>query len=522
MSSRPNPSPTLYINPATLVGLGGLLVIVILVARGFSSYSMATAALPALAFLGLALFTHLHFSMAVCAACFFSTLTLPGLPFSLDLSKGFALVVVGRVFLDFILLRKDPARPVLGGRWGYAYLVLILLTLSVRGFGLRILGSENWGGGHAIAQIIGVTAFLASNRITLPQRTLRLALRAVILLSALPMLADLLFFASGGKIFHQFYLLQFTKGGLAIPLLAEVRGIGVWRLQRALIFAPLLALWVTHAYLTRRIRGPLFTLAILFSLGLVGLSGHRIGVITLLGALGVIFVLRIPQRMSQRALVLGFMGLGFIGLLYLTAPVLPRPFQRAVSFLPGLRIDPGVKLDAAGTVNSRVQLWHRALQGFEQYAWVGRGFALNAREMTDLQTFNNFRRLRGMSPDTVEEAYLSHDYHSGPVTLLIDLGVAGLLIGGFLLLRLAIDPVRDLARRSWQHQDLRVWYLVFAGYQAINVTTFFVIYGSHSAMLIILQTAALLHLIRNADLRAETEATPAPVEKTRVRHPVLR
>ena len=52
--------------------------------------------------------------------------------------------------------------------------------------------------------------------------------------------------------------------------------------------------------------------------------------------------------------------------------------------------------------------------------------------------------------------------------------------------------------------------------------SFFLIYGSHSAMLIILQTAALLHLIRNADQRPEAEPTPAPVEKPRVRHPVLR
>ncbi len=515
-----NPIPV-YLNPATLIGVAGLVTIVVLVAMGFSSGSLATAALPALAFLGLALFTHLQFSMAVCAATFFSTLTLPGLPFSLDLSKGFAMAVVARVFLDYIILRRAPPAPGLGGRWIWIYLAVILVTLKVRGFGLRVLGSESWGGGHVIAQLIVLSAFLASNRITLERPVLRWVLRGAVLLSALPMLADLLFFVSRGRIYHQFYLLQFTTGGLVIPLLSDILGVGVWRLQRALIFAPLLTLWVCQAFMARRLRPTLFWLGVGFCVLLIGLSGHRIGMITVLGILTISFILSGPGRMFQRVIGLAVLGVLLGGLTYAAAPHLPRPFQRTLAFLPGLPVDPIVKLDASGTVNSRLQLWRRALQETERYAWVGRGFALSPREMTELQIFNNYKRSRGMSPDIIEEAYLSHDYHNGPITLLIDLGVAGLLAGSLLMFRFIRDAVRDLRRRTWNHPDLRGWYLALTAYLVTNVITFFAVYVSHASMLTLLQIGILLQLTRNADQASDPAPAPVAHEQPLVRSTIL-
>lgn len=109
------------------------------------------------------------------------------------------------------------------------------------------------------------------------------------------------------------------------------------------------------------------------------------------------------------------------------ASKLPRAMQRTLSVLP-FDIDPGVRSEAQGSVEWRVDMWRAVLPDLPKYIWIGKGFAISP---TDLYLAEQ-ASLRGRSP-SFATSMLAGDYHNGPLSVYVPFGSFGSLAFLFFL-----------------------------------------------------------------------------------------
>lgn len=103
---------------------------------------------------------------------------------------------------------------------------------------------------------------------------------------------------------------------------------------------------------------------------------------------------------------------------------LPTSMQRALSILP-VDVDPVAAMDAQASNEWRFQMWQKLWPEVFHYLWLGKGYAINGQELemaTQLAAHGQ--------GDSADVALISGDFHNGPLSILIPLGVWGML--GFL------------------------------------------------------------------------------------------
>ena len=162
----------------------------------------------------------------------------------------------------------------------------------------------------------------------------------------------------------------------------------------------------------------------ILSISLIFLGGYRGALITV----GAIFVLQFFMEGLHRTKLLLVFAL--FGALVFTAMVpfaskLPFTVQRTLAFLP-LKLDPAARLSAQDTLNWRIEMWKALLPQVPRHLFLGKGFAI---------THEDYEMMGWNSPfQTVDASQqglaLSYDYHNGPLSVLIPIGIFGAI--GFL------------------------------------------------------------------------------------------
>jgi hypothetical protein len=154
---------------------------------------------------------------------------------------------------------------------------------------------------------------------------------------------------------------------------------------------------------------------------------------------------------------------------------LPLPMQRAVSFLP-VDVDPVAAADAEGSSQWRFTIWSRLWPEVHHYLWMGKGFNINGQELE----LANQLAMRG--GDNADVALISGDYHNGPLSILIPLGVWGVL--GFLWFIWA--SIRVLYRNyRYGDPELKTLNTLLLAYFVVQSFSFLVIFGGFYADLCI-------------------------------------
>jgi len=102
------------------------------------------------------------------------------------------------------------------------------------------------------------------------------------------------------------------------------------------------------------------------------------------------------------------------------APHLPYSFQRALSIF-NLPVSPQVELDTRNSNEWRLRMWAKVTPQIPQYLLLGKGFGINVRENTMTQEMVFSRR----EIDSSAAAQVAQDYHNGPLSVLIPLGIFG-------------------------------------------------------------------------------------------------
>jgi O-antigen ligase len=151
-------------------------------------------------------------------------------------------------------------------------------------------------------------------------------------------------------------------------------------------------------------------------------GGYRSMAINLLLTAAILFYL----EGLLRSRFLPVIVLGFV----LTAAVLvpfaskfPLSVQRSLAFLP-IPLDPQAEENAKGSSEWRKEIWMEALPLVPKYLVLGKGYAINIRELDQLGNSRGF----GATPaENAAGAAIAGDYHNGPLSVVIPFGILGVV-----------------------------------------------------------------------------------------------
>lgn len=432
---------------------------------------------------------------------FISGLRIPFLPGQLTMFQILAMVL-GTLLMLAQIINKKPNE--LSGRIRIcliAFGIILIFTMMVRGAGFKMFGDYKWGGTRYVSLFITMLFIYFSTTVKLSEKQWSIAIIGMMLAACLPMLAEMLFLFSKGKINQHYYFFQFAGStGAQFGNFMEQEEQG--RVQTAGAAGAMIFL---IPFLLMKFKGMnriFYLVLLLVSCILVGLSGHRAGFV-----MNLMFLLVYTFVIWHRNLARYFFVLGitcFFGLIIVIAigDRLPFAFQRALSWVPLVQFDRAAELSAQGTTDWRIQVWKDALYEVPQYFWIGKGYTFDHHALDAL-------RLTGGIDYTRRWASMSVAYHSGPLSLLIGMGIQGLIVGS-LILFFAVRQHWKLVRSSWHSPTLQRLHLVLAVKFFTMIVAFYFIYGDvYLSFPNFFVYMAILAGLRLSDQRL----APAPVDK---------
>ena len=295
------------------------------------------------------------------------------------------------------------------------FLINMIVIIIFRGSGLAILGDIKVGGGAYILWISSIAALYFCKYISLSYRQSKYLIIGWLLLPLLNPLLEWLTIKTGGAIYPitQYFNIKFgtlyqaivtqdletiRAGTVPISVFFQILSLLVLARKQSLILFSIFAILGGIAILFTGFRSYLVAYAIVTFVSAYFLTKNKNTILT--------FAL-----VSTTSL--------YISLLLLIDYV-SFAIQRAVSFIPGLKVE-GIALEnALETTTWRIEIWQLAIRDFWNYAFVGRGLAWEIKGWSNLFHGNWYQ--------TPAFFYANHNYHSGPITLIIDYGLPGTIL----------------------------------------------------------------------------------------------
>ena len=488
----------------------GILGTVYIAAKGIQSGNAILLALPIAFFSGMFFVANPAAIIILFVGLKSSMVTLPILPSGMNLSRCFILAFVGLTCAKALALQDIRVDKSKVSGLVLLYGGVIVLHMFIRGFGLRILGGDSWGGVEAIAQLLFVALFVFRNSLILTERQWLFAFILSVFAASVPMMADLVYILSHGRIVEQFAFVQMITSALLSGYHSPQFG-GIWRLQRAAFFG-LGMLHLSYFLLVlKRLRPHMFGALIGVAALLIGLSGHRLVVAKALVFVFSIYILRYPGRRVRATVRLSISMVLIYITLFFGVRYLPVAIQRSVAFVPGIPVATLATYDAAGTTKWRIILWKRSLKSWRQYFWVGKGLSIDPQELQSVERSMDIARMYGRIPDFFARTIALRDYHNGPIALLLDLGIGGLLLGLLIPLVLLREGFKVNDQWVWNSEQLRILHTILLANFISQVVIFVMLYGDVRSIMNLLFSGTLLAGIRASDkalaeAHAETSA----------------
>ena len=382
------------------------------------------------------------------------------------------------------------------------FCLVLIVTMLGRGVGLRVLGSSQMGGRFYFQQLSCAIFPLVFAACRWDERLLPRLLLAQCLLTTTYLVSDFVFSFAAGPMF---LLLQFFElPGDALNFEAAAQQLGLRRFQslgivgQGLFFALLLSFNFREFLTLRRWYLPLLAAGSLI-FGLV--SGHRwVLVMTGLTALYAMWSQRFFS--ARNSCLMALLALLCLAVTYTFSRELPLTVQRAVSFLPGIRVDSQAYVDAASTLHTRALLRQVGWQMVPDYLWLGRGFGLNAAVDYSYQ----------WEPTTVTWHANQGRFYNGPIGLLVNTGLSGAVCMGLFLwagTALALRIIWRLRRDGCADSMARACSVVASLWLA-HTTAFIFIHGDveHALKTFMFLAGVLLVCDRHLQHRAVLAQTP--------------
>jgi hypothetical protein len=425
---------------------------------------------------------------------------LPGRPdaWFLGILLSFAISFTHRILDKRIQFLSVPSvsRPLL-----FLTAVVISTAMLRGGFGLRSLGGDDVGGKRYFLLLVGILGFFAITVREFPRKQALTFLALFLLGRALVAFGDLYRFVPSflHPVIYALFPPTAMEGMGVMEGLNRYAGVAN---AAAGLFAFVLARHGIHKALNvdHRWFAVLVLCAVLSMLG-----GFR----NILISLAVIFAIQFwLEGMFRTKWPLFFV---VMGVLMATAVFpfvdrLPLSMQRTLAFLP-VDIDPVARADAEGSSDWRVQMWRLAAADAPKYLLLGKGYLISKDDfayMTSTWT-------QGEVGAENRGSYIAGDYHNGPLSLIMPLGIWGVV--GFLWF---IYAGGRALYRNYQYGGLHyktINTFLFATYVA-QVLMFFFVFGSvHSQMFQFTGLVGFSVALNGGIAEPERMEAPAPEAK---------
>jgi hypothetical protein len=299
-------------------------------------------------------------------------------------------------------------------------LAVVLGTAFLHGgFGLRSFGSATYGGRNYVYIFAAIAGYFALSSQRIPLEKAHAYVSLFFLTGVTALIPNLVFL--GGRpwyvlyyIFPPVYAIEQVMSSGAIDV-QFVRVLGLTAASLALLC------WLLARYGLRgtvNLRHPLPLVLFIMAMAACAFSGFR--------SILVIFCLTLAAQFWFEGLFRWKTAIPGMALLLLAAAVvlpnaekLPLVVQRTISVLPA-RLSPIAELSAEGSSTWRIEMWKELLPEVPQYLLKGKGFGLDPTDLAFAQQNAQFGIGYGGSMS-------AGDYHSGPLSLIIPLGIWGVL-----------------------------------------------------------------------------------------------
>jgi hypothetical protein len=183
----------------------------------------------------------------------------------------------------------------------------------------------------------------------------------------------------------------------------------------------------------------------------------------------------------------------------------PLSVQRALSFLP-IGVDDVALADARGSTDWRWQMWKQLVPEVPKYLIKGKGYSINP---DDLYLVNEAVQ-RGTAT-TYDQAMVAGDYHSGPFSVIIPFGLAGVF--AFLWF---LGATLYTLYCNWRYGDPALFHInaLMLTYLIVQIFVFFFVFGSlYSDLLIFASIAGFSVSLNHGVARPRPEPLAGPAEE---------
>lgn len=295
--------------------------------------------------------------------------------------------------------------------------VVLVTALLTGGIGIRSLGGERYGGSRYVYIFAAVAGYFAlTSRRVSPARATRYV--AIFFLPGLTALISNLAYALGPSFYFLYYMFPATNATEQAVADYSIEPT-LWRMGGLMsatmaIYGYMLARYGLRAQLSPS--KPFRLLLFIATAVACVATGYRAALITFVLIIGVLFYLEGMHRTRWLAVFIGTFVAGALIVLPF-AYKLPLSAQRTLSFLPA-NIDSLAKDSANASTQWRLEMWREVLPEIPKYLLKGRGYLINPDDLD--ASFGN-----SLDPLSIFKA--SGDYHNGPLSVLIPLGIFGMI-----------------------------------------------------------------------------------------------
>ncbi len=400
----------------------GFLSLAALVAGLLLAYSQILLALLVAGMIWLVLLPY-HSTLAVwlATATFGSALIVPFMPGRPAWWETGALLAWSGVFITVSLRRhdRDGWRTVVRHKWVFlgliGYSAVLVYIMRQRGFGFMLFGSGLIGGRLYLQQLLIMVFPLLFAIYPLQSKVFTRLFLLQCLATGTFVVADFVLAYGGQKLFPLLYFFELPNDGISFEMMSQA--FGIRRYQSLFFFAIGLIslLWALRNLNDYTNRSGLWlwptTLAIL-GMGLFG--GHRY---LLVQVISIGLVCAYTQRFftMARMIAITFLVGAMLLALSVVSDRLPLAAQRALSLIPGIRVQQTARSDAEGTFALRRIMLRVGWNLVPDYLWVGRGFG--ALKVSSYQ--------QDWDPSGINAHIEAGRFYNGLIGMLVNTGLPG-------------------------------------------------------------------------------------------------
>ncbi len=386
---------------------------------------------------------------------------------------------------------------------------VVLLTGYLRGgIGVHALGSTSSFGGRSYFWILGaIIGYFAFSAVRIPVAKANRAGRLYFLSGATYALSNLAFFL--GPAF--FFLYLFLPSDFAVGQAVAESGLQPGAVERISGVSPACTALVCYFLLRWGIRGVFsfarpWRLAMFSAAALLSLAGGFRSAVIMIGLLFVCQFFVEGLWRTRFLPILLCIGMTAVVVTFAFSDRMPLVAQRAVSFLP-VKVDPGVKADADFSLEWRFEMWRYLVPQIPKYLLLGKGYGIDPEELY-------FALIGGGTTGiAAETSMVSGDYHNGPLSTIIPLGLGGTI--AFLWL---LGAGVKVLYRNYRYGEpaLRNINAFFLAFFIMQVIFYLGVFGAFNSQLCVFTGLLGLSVSINGGVRKPRQAPARPAQQEAV------